>query len=193
MTPETMVTKAGSERHQQQDYGACKQQQQQQPQQLEENALAMPVGNDEPMAWEERGNVVSDILEVAAVAFGPIFLHIALVTILQHAEGKFMECLRKEKPELKNYGEELLCHFHLSGNGHSCFNFTVGPRLSTKKGCTIACMGFFLMKVTLMHPIHSLHSMVAVPSLALSNLQVHAARGRPLMGKRTRPLTPCTH
>jgi len=48
---------------------------------------------------------------VATVAFSRVFLLIALVTSLQAAEGAFMKCSREETPELKNYGEELLCYY----------------------------------------------------------------------------------
>jgi len=97
-----------------QGYGACgqpQQQAQQKQQQQQPETSMMNAGKDEPKDWEERGTVLSLLLEVANVAFSRVFLLLTLVGSLQAASDSFMRCSREETPALKHYGEELICHY----------------------------------------------------------------------------------
>jgi len=87
------------------------QQQRRVPHTLQRRGTFVDFTEPEPRDWEDNGTVFNLVLDVASVAYSRIFLLLALVFSLEAGADRLMRCSQEETPELKNSGEELMCHY----------------------------------------------------------------------------------
>lgn len=66
---------------------------------------------DEELDWEGNGSLLNLCIDIASGCWSQVLLLCTLVASLEACRDSFLKCNQEDTPQLRNYGEVLLCHY----------------------------------------------------------------------------------